>query len=185
MKIEIFKYPRSKVQNIGLLMMIGTFLFIGLYSFKYFFLMLFYSYELSTLDFSYHLIYLIIALILLFFYLKKSGIILIQGKLYKSKFLFGKSFNLKPVDIELFKDIDVLKFHFKRADPESGYQMETDKSVAEYKVYLLSSNHSKRELICSTFNKEEALKIKAFLVDELGVKPNKYNPPSSRRRKRR
>lgn len=173
-------------QKRTLLMSACISLFLGLYSFKYIYLTIFNSNTAPILEESdfVSMVNLMLAVILFLVYLIKHGMVVIQSELYTSKFLFGKPFNLKPVDIELFKDIDILKYNFKSYN-EFGDQTETDKDHAEFKVFLLNESHSSRKLISKTFNKEEALSIKAFLVDELGVKPNKYNPPSSRRRKRR
>ncbi len=118
--------------------------------------------------------------------LKKEGLSFSEDKLYNTNFLFSKPLKSEEINTNNISDICILKFNMAH-NTAMGTSVNPDATVTdiEYQICLLNSSHSKRKLIFSTNDSEEAKKIKTVIQKNLGFNFVTYNPPKLTRRKRK
>ncbi len=196
MQYFIFNHQRTLTQKLILCSIAIFLIYFGFPSLEFTCLYIFDPIEGESYYFidGFGLILILISFIILFFVGSKPGLIVKNGELQTSKFIFGKPFNSKYVNISKTKGIDILKFNYRDDDNEEDDMFDdgrgigslgTEATITDYKVYLLNEGHSKRNLICQTYDKEEAKSVTKFLTEGLQIPRVKYNPPAARRRKMR
>ena len=117
--------------------------------------------------------------------LAKEGLILESSKIYQSKFLFKRPVAKTELDITGFTDIGLLgqnlsqKYAFGASpNPDEAY------SYKEYRVYLLNNNHSKKLLLASCKEAEQANQLISQITDQVNLERKNYDPPRSGKRRR-
>ena len=105
--------------------------------------------------------------------------------MFNSYFLFKKKLITKKIELTAVSDVSILKFNMARkAAIWVTPNPEQTEDYAEYRVYGLNSNHSKRTLIYTAQSKEQSKLIVDEIVNELDLNLVGYNPPRSSKRRR-
>mgnify|MGYP000498252675 CR=1 FL=1 len=188
MEHYIFKSNRTIIHKFILISSFITTLLLGVISFVNFLLSLLNVIEVqSIMAGDYFLLLLFpLSIFILITILKKNGLSIKENKLYNTSFLFNKPLKSIEINLKSICDVCILRFNVGHKTA-FGTSLNPDTSITEeeFQIHLLNENHSKRKLIFTTNNLEEAKNIKNLIRDNLGFKYVTYSPPKSARRKKR
>ena len=118
--------------------------------------------------------------------LSKQGLVINEGRLYQSVFLFKRPIRSNEIELSSFSDVTLMAHNLNRKyafgaspNPDQSYDYK------EYRVYLLNATHSKKHLIAKLKEREKAKELAGIIEKELRLSYSKYNPPISKKTRMR
>lgn len=83
--------------------------------------------------------------------------------------------------IEEFKFVTILNFNMSSSTFSRSNRANTI-TEKQHQIHLLNENHTKRKLIHSFTDKENAIEFSKMIAEKLGIETIQYNPPATRRK---
>jgi hypothetical protein len=114
----------------------------------------------------------------------KEGLTFENNEALKSYFLFKRKVTAKKINLDGIKEMTIMKFDMARKVAMfTTPNPEQTEDYAEYRVYGLNENHSKRVLVYNATSTEQAKLIANALAENLSLSLVAYNPPRLTKRR--
>jgi hypothetical protein len=116
--------------------------------------------------------------------LSKQGIIINNGELKYSQFIFKHPFMKKNIDITNVTDVCIILSNgTQKLAFVFGGNPDLAVNIESYRIFLLNKNHSSKLELITTRKSDLADQVIKGLTDELNLEYNTYNPPVVARRR--